>query len=794
MTSPHFLIRLCAALWLLSLLFAIPASAQTVVENRLTVLQTELQEQQTALESFDLLLAQENLTNKQLNQARDDLRLLRDRFQAAADEIRPLHVTALADVSDLGAPPAPAAEGEAPPAEPDSIREMRTQLTEKAQVLEATLKHAEAAHAKTLRLLERITAERRGMFIDKLLERQPLPFDLAVWNTGFAAAKDLYIKSGTLFTNGIWKETHMLAALAAAFLLVAGSAFGMRRFLKSGLAAHADDAAVYTPFSLASIASTIPFLAILVALFLVFQSLSVASDLSRTAHELARQILMMAGLVLALTVAAANLKTAGNIRRVMKYLLILTGLLYAGDALLLEYGRLTGSPIELIVAQSYVFSTVFAGFLLFFSSLALKSKSGRARFFLPKKLFYLFPLAGLFILAANIFGYVSLTRYISTQIMLTGFFLMLILMLRGSIRPSLYQLDAFVHRGLSGAADEETSANAANPPEAKDEKLVFFWASLTLDLFLALLSIPVFAGIFGTEWLEIKEWGIKAFYGVQIGGMNISIAKISLAIVVFFVLLFLTRSLQRVLRQRILPKTKIEDSVRSSLVQILGYAGTIIALFAGLSAFGFNLTNLALIAGALSVGIGFGLQSIVNNFVSGLILLFERPIKTGDWVVVTSGEGIVKSINVRATEIETFDRTSIIVPNSELISSSVKNWTHSDKTGRVVISVGVSYASDPKTVHDILMACAEKNPHALKSPAPTVVFKDFGDSALVFDLRFFIRNIGDVIKAQTQARFDIWYAFKENNIEIPFPQRDLHIRSDATKAAPRKTAAKKKRA
>lgn len=791
MISPHFLIRLCAALLLFAFVFVLPAAAQTTAETRLDKLRASLQEQQLYLETFDALLARSDLTNKELNKARDELRLLRDHFQSVADEIRPLHETAQIDLNDLGPPPA-AAEGETPLPEPDSIRNLRIQLTEKTQVLDAALKHAEAAHAKALRSLERITAARRGMFIEKLMERQSLPFDRTVWNTGLDATKELYKKSGAIFAHGIWKEHHMLVTLAVAFLLIGGSVFGMRRFLRAKLAAHADDTTVYTPFSLASIASIVPFLAILTALFLVFQSLSVAPDFSQTAHDLAKHILIMTGLVIALTVAARNLKIAGKIRRVMKYLLILTGLLYAIDALLLEYGRITGSPIELIVAQSYVFSTIFASFLLIFSSLALKSKSGRARFFLPKKLFYIFPLAGLFILAANIFGYVSLTRYISTQMALLGFFLTFILMLRGSIRPSLYQLDAFMHRGMS--SDEEAT-QAAEPAAAEDdEKLVFFWASLTLDLFLLLLSIPVVASMFGTEWLEIKEWGIKAFYGVPIGGMTISIAKISLAILVFFILLFLTRSLQRIFGQRILPKTKIEDSVRNSLVQILGYAGTIIALFAGLSAFGFNLTNLALIAGALSVGIGFGLQSIVNNFVSGLILLFERPIKTGDWVVVTSGEGIVKSINVRSTEIETFDRTSIIVPNSELISSSVKNWTHSDKTGRVVIPVGVSYGSDPKTVHDILLACAEKNAFMIKNPAPTVVFKDFGDSALIFDLRFFIRNIGDVFKAQTQARFDIWYALKENNIEIPFPQRDLHIRSDATKSAPRKTAAKKKKA
>ncbi|TNE32334.1 MAG: mechanosensitive ion channel family protein [Alphaproteobacteria bacterium] len=791
MISPRFLIRICATLLFPILLFALPANAQISTEARLTALQADLQEKQAELEAFDVLLTQEGLTNKQLNKARDKLRLLRDHFQTVDDEVTPLHKTALADVSDLGEPPAPTAEGEAPAPEPDGIRELRAQLTEKAHALESTLKLAEASHAKTLRSLEKITSLRRGMFVSRLMERQTLPFDLALWKTGHTAMMDLQKKIATLVHNTIWQESHMKIALLIALLLIGGSTISMRRFLRAKLAHHQEDS-VYTPFALASLATIIPFCGMLVALFIVFQALSVAPDLDQTALDFAKRVLLLSALAIFLITAARNLAIAGTIRKAMKWLLILSGLLYGADSVLMEYGRIAGSPIEMIVAHSYVFSSIFACLLLVFSSLTLRSKSGRARFFLPKKIFYLFPLAGVFILAANVFGYVSLTRYLSTQIALVGFFLTFVLMLRGSLRPSLYQLDAFVHRGLGGTAEEAQTTDAA--PEVKDEKLVFFWASLTLDMFLALLSIPVFAGMFGTEWLEIKEWGIKAFYGVQVGGITISIAKISLSIVVFFVLLFLTRSLQRVLGQRILPKTKIEDSVRSSLVQILGYAGTIIALFAGLSAFGFNLTNLALIAGALSVGIGFGLQSIVNNFVSGLILLFERPIKTGDWVVVSSGEGIVKSINVRSTEIETFDRTSIIVPNSELISSSVKNWTHSDKIGRVVIPVGVSYSADPKTVHDILLACAEKNSFSIKNPAPTVVFKDFGDSALIFDLRFFIRNIGDVFKASTQARFDIWYALKENNIEIPFPQRDLHIRSDATQAAPRKTAAKKKKA
>ncbi|MEL7029010.1 MAG: mechanosensitive ion channel domain-containing protein, partial [Pseudomonadota bacterium] len=187
-------------------------------------------------------------------------------------------------------------------------------------------------------------------------------------------------------------------------------------------------------------------------------------------------------------------------------------------------------------------------------------------------------------------------------------------------------------------------------------------------------------------------------------------------------------------------------------------------------------SNLAIIAGALSVGIGFGLQSIVNNFVSGLILLFERPIKVGDWIVTNSGEGLVKRISVRSTEIETFDRSSIIVPNAELISAAVTNWTYKDKIGRVIVPVGVTYDADPAEVIEILEKVARDLPVVLDYPAPFVYFDEFGDSSLNFQLRAYIRDINSSLSARTQIRVGIFNALKEAGIEIPFPQRDLHVK------------------
>jgi small-conductance mechanosensitive channel len=206
----------------------------------------------------------------------------------------------------------------------------------------------------------------------------------------------------------------------------------------------------------------------------------------------------------------------------------------------------------------------------------------------------------------------------------------------------------------------------------------------------------------------------------------------------------------------------------------------LIALLIGMSVAGFDFGNIAIIAGALSVGIGFGLQNIVNNFVSGLIILFERPVRKGDWIVVGGTEGYVKDIKIRSTRIETFDRSDVIVPNSELISNQVTNWVLTSKSGRAVIPVGVAYGTDVEKVREILLAIAEENTSVVKSgivPEPAVLFREFGDSSLNFELRVFLYDIENRLKIISEINFAIYKAFKEQGIEIPFPQRDLHVKS-----------------
>jgi len=581
-------------------------------------------------------------------------------------------------------------------------------------------------------------------------------FDKNLWGNAYQAYATQISRLTAINTNNLpLKIAPIFLVIAALFGAMMASAKWLNRKLRSE---QAD--------TLASVSGSLmlPLLGAFLCTFFMHHVLQYQLILTDLNEAFIHHIMMLLGFYFVGILASDRLSEAGLIRKNTKSLIIMSATIFVFDALILETGRFIGTPVELAIAQSYITTSLFAVVLGICAFLALHTPKKDIKYFIPKNFFYVLCGLSIFILSANIFGYAALSRFIFERLVLIFALFAAAMLIRGFIRPYFSKLDRMLQ-------SEENKA------QNQEENLVSFWLSLFLDTLLFLIFLPLIASLFGAEWSDIREWARDAFFGFEVGNMTISIAHIGTAIGVFLALLFVTRLIQNVLSSKILPKTKMEASISQSITQVLGYIGLIIALLAGISAIGFDLTNLALIAGALSVGIGFGLQSIVSNFVSGLILLFERPIKVDDWVITSSGEGIVKKISVRATEIETFDRTSIIVPNAELISSSVKNWTHKDKVGRVVITVGVSYDSDPHKVSDVLLKCAQDYPQTLKSPEPTIHFKDFADSALIFDVRFFIRNVKDTYIASTTMRFDIWDALKAEGIEISYPQRDLHIRS-----------------
>ncbi|MCP5365505.1 MAG: mechanosensitive ion channel family protein [Hyphomicrobiales bacterium] len=300
-----------------------------------------------------------------------------------------------------------------------------------------------------------------------------------------------------------------------------------------------------------------------------------------------------------------------------------------------------------------------------------------------------------------------------------------------------------------------------------------------LDPLLVLLGIYILAPIWGLARADLTRWVGDMLAGFSIGGVTISIIDLAFALIIFFLTIAITRLLRNILSERILANTKLDAGIRNSLAVGVSYVGIVLAFLLAAAVLGISLSNLAIVAGALSVGIGFGLQNIVNNFVSGLILLVERPLKVGDWVVVGDQEGYVKRINVRATEIQTFERSAVIVPNSEILSSALINWTHKDITGRVEVRVGVAYGSDTTMVRDTLMSCAESHPDVLNWPRPYVLFLDFGDSSLDFAVRAYVRDVERRLTVGSDLRFAIDQAFRERNIEIPFPQRVVHMENTA---------------
>jgi len=295
---------------------------------------------------------------------------------------------------------------------------------------------------------------------------------------------------------------------------------------------------------------------------------------------------------------------------------------------------------------------------------------------------------------------------------------------------------------------------------------------LILIFFIALpLSLDF---LMGTRLSKYVSW-LES--GISIGGTKITIINIAYLVIFLVFFIFVSRIIRDTLQNRILPRTRLDIGARASFVNIVIYTFWILAIYTGINILGINLSSLAFMAGALGIGIGFGLQNVVSNFVSGIILLFDPSIQVGDMVQIGDDWGTVNRINIRTTIIQTFDNASLIIPNSQMISNKVTNWSFKDPKVRRQVDVGVAYGSDVQLVHKILLQIVNDMPEIMNDPAPRVDFTDFADSALIFRIRFWITSPEFWLAAPTELRFKIDEEFKKNGIEIAFPQQDIHIRS-----------------
>jgi small-conductance mechanosensitive channel len=290
---------------------------------------------------------------------------------------------------------------------------------------------------------------------------------------------------------------------------------------------------------------------------------------------------------------------------------------------------------------------------------------------------------------------------------------------------------------------------------------------------LVLGSAPVLALIWGARPSDITNVWLILREGGSLGGIHLSLGVITSLLAVFLIGFALTRGAQSVLVSSVLPRTKLDVGGKTAVISGVGYLGYSLATLAAVSATGIDLSSIAIVAGALSVGIGFGLQTIVSNFVSGIILLVERPVKEGDWIEVGGFAGYVRRISVRATEIETFDRASVILPNSDLISGTVLNRTHTGMTGRVQVPVSVTYDTDPHRAAEILLEIAEDHPLVLQDPTPRVLLMNLGSDSIDFEIRVWLRDVNFSLSVRSDMNFKIVERLRDENIRMRFWGREL---------------------
>ena len=721
-----------------------------------------------------------------------DQRVEAERIESKAIEVaaalRPPIAAVRAQLEKLG--PAPQDKASEAP----GVAAERARLSAALTEMEGAVKTAELTQVRARQLIGRVQNLRQAHFARDLLRHSPSLLSKTAWQQ-LSQEMPRAARQMNRIAVGWWNDAKVYVLEILGLLALGGTTYVLiHRFLSRLMSRRQMAASKPSPFFKRTRSAGVTFLAhalpAATAASIVYTGLVWLDLLTFPFGTLVETLLMAVLFYVAISsFAAAILIPCPSNHRLLKIpessapklYSLANGFaaLFAIDFALTMTSRTLFLPFEIGVAQASVASLAFALLLAGFVATPLTAphpdETRQPDALAPLWLKLPLIISATAIVVTTLLGFVSLGRFIAAQVTLVGTAVVLLILAHLSFRSVAEQM-AGSDRGILlenrlGLDRERTS----------------YFSNLLVAMFdtaLIVAVVPILLLTWGFAKDDILDWLKLGMFGFEVGQFRVSLVRILLAVGLFVGVVTITRIVQRWLDRSILQPARVDSAISHSVLLGIGYAGIGLAGLAALSYAGLDFTHLAIVAGALSVGIGFGLQAIFNNFVSGIILLVERPVKVGDWIIVNGREGFVRRINVRATEIETFDRASVIVPNSQLITGEVMNLTHRNAMGRVLIKVGASYKSDPEQVMRILKEIADKSTSILRLPAPGVGFDDFGPNGMMFSLVAFVADVGQRGAVQNELRIAINKAFREAGIEMPYAQQDVHLRDlDGVKSA-----------
>jgi potassium-dependent mechanosensitive channel len=744
---------LTAALLLATVGFERKAWAEAGEEPSIEELKKSLDEIEAAVDS-------EDITAETLAGFRDKLNSAADILRKKIDWLEPRAKEAEDRLKELG--PAPAKDA---PSESAEIAGQRKELTDEFNDIDGELKQARVLTVKTDQLGDRVAQKRHALYANELFARSASILDPSFWTEVYRALP-IELRSIEALVDA-WSEHHTRPRWAGAALIIVViiaivvvlTRWWLPRLIGEPSNTRSAKAwAALWVFIWFAIRTPLAGFAALLALT-TFGLLTVRLE------QIAQGVVAgMAAAAFGHGVARGLLAPEHPHRRLVQEddetaQCFYNHLLWASRALgvlivLQVIHKILFAPLVITVATNALFAAATAAFLVHLVLRLGTIKKNRGDALIAASWAHpLGLLMAVLIAVALVAGYAGVAAFISLRVIVAA-----------AVFGALFLLLVITQTLFASINEQTAKGQMLAESLGIDPRTLGLSGALLSALIRVLLIVSSFLLIIGpweVSTADLFDTVRNIPFGFKIGEIRVSFQTILVAIAVLVLLLVVVRLMQRWLERELLPRTGLEPSLQLSIVTIFGYVGAITAIALALSGLGFDLQKIALIAGALSVGIGFGLQSIVSNFVSGLILLTERPIRVGDSIVVKGEEGWVRRVRVRATEIETFDRASVIIPNSEFITGVVKNWTRANRLGRIVVKVGVGYDSDPAQVRDILTEIANAHPQIVQTPPPAAYLVAFGETALEFELRCVVAEVEKGLSVRSDLHYAIIEKFRE---------------------------------